>query len=266
MNLKDETESNSNSNSESDTMNEAQEDAHTARYIAIGDIHGCLEPLQHLIETLKPKATDTLVFLGDYIDRGPDSKGVIDYLIELKEQYTCVFLLGNHEVLMFDYLSGLLSLADWERNGGIATLQSYLKHGVMEIPDAHMDFLNSCLFYYDTPDYFFVHGGVKPFRTIEENLQKMTKLELVWERSHLDEDTLNANDYKWEKTVVCGHTPIPRPIVSDKLIAIDTGCVYNQHDQMGRLTAIALPEKCITQVDNRIRQSFMQRLFSRWYQ
>jgi serine/threonine protein phosphatase 1 len=247
-------------------MNNARHDAHTARYVAIGDIHGCLDPLQRLIDTLNPQPSDTLVFLGDYVDRGPDSKSVIDYLIELNKSFSCVFLLGNHEVLMLDYLAGLLSITDWERNGGIATLESYTINGSLVIPESHLNFLKSCLLYYDTPDYFFVHGGIKPFRTIEDNLRKMTKLELVWERSHLDEATLNANDYKWEKTVVCGHTPIPRPIVLEKLIAIDTGCVYNQQSRLGRLTAISLPEKNITQIDNRAQQSFMQRLLSRLHQ
>jgi serine/threonine protein phosphatase 1 len=247
-------------------MNNARHDAQPARYLAIGDIHGCLDPLQRLIETLNPQRSDTLVFLGDYVDRGPDSKGVIDYLIELNKSFSCVFLLGNHEVLMLDYLAGLLSITDWERNGGIATLESYTYNGDLQIPESHIDFLKACLPYYDTPDYFFVHGGIKPFRTIEDNLRKMTKLELVWERSHLDEVTLNANDYKWEKTVVCGHTPIPRPIVLEKLIAIDTGCVYNHQSRLGRLTAIALPEKTITQIDNRAHQSFMQRLLSRLHQ
>ncbi len=232
-------------------------------YIAIGDIHGCLDPLQRLIQTLKPNPFDTLVFLGDYVDRGPNSKGVIDYLIELKKTHSCIFLLGNHEVLMLDYLAGLLTINDWERNGGIATLDSYTHEGTLHIPESHLDFLKACLPYLDTPDYFFVHGGVKPFRSIEENLCKMTKLELVWERSHLDDAVLNAQDYKWEKTVVCGHTPIPRPIVLEKLIAIDTGCVYNQHSQLGRLTAISLPEKSITQVDNRQPQSIVKRLFAR---
>lgn len=232
-------------------------------YIAIGDIHGCLTPLQRLIETLNPKPTDTLVFLGDYVDRGPNTKGVIDYLIELRQTYSCVFLLGNHEVLMLDYIAGLLPVTDWERNGGLATLDSYTDNGTVQIPDSHLDFLKACLPYFDTPDYFFVHGGLKPFRTIEDNLRYMTTLELVWERSHLDDEVLNAADYKWEKTVVCGHTPIPRPIVLDKLIAIDTGCVYNYHSHFGRLTAISLPEKHITQVDNRQSQSLIQRLFAR---
>lgn len=232
-------------------------------YIAIGDIHGCLSPLQRLIKMLNPKPSDTLVFLGDYVDRGLNAKGVIDYLIELNKTHTCVFLLGNHEVLMLDYLAGLLTISDWERNGGIATLNSYTHNGAVHIPDSHLDFLKACLPYYDTPDYFFVHGGLKPFRTIEENLHKMTKLELVWERSHLDDAVVNAEDYKWEKTVVCGHTPIPNPIVLEKLIAIDTGCVYNQHSRLGRLTAISLPERSLTQIDNRLSQSLVQRLFAR---
>lgn len=234
------------------------------RYIAIGDIHGCLEPLQRLIETLRPEPRDTLVFLGDYVDRGPDSKGVIDYLLALKERFNAVFLLGNHEVLMMDYLAGLLAIEDWQRNGGLATLASYATENGIVIPDAHIEFLNACAPYYDTPDYFFVHGGVKPYRTIEENLRKMSTLELVWERSHLEEIGLNADDYKWEKTVVCGHTPIFEPLVLDKLIAIDTGCVYNQESRLGRLTAIALPEKSVVQIDNRLQQSAAQRFFARF--
>lgn len=237
---------------------------HETRYVAIGDIHGCLDPLERLVEKINPSPTDILVFLGDYVDRGPNSKGVIDYLIDLKMRRNAVFLLGNHEVLMLDFLAGLLSPSDWERNGGVATLESYSENGALDIPDSHIEFLQSCLPYYDSPDYFFVHGGLKPHRGIEENLRRMSTLELVWERSHLEEPHVSAEDYKWEKTVVCGHTPLAQPLVLDKLIAIDTGCVYSHESRLGRLTAISLPDRSIVQVDNRAPRTVAQRLFARF--
>jgi len=106
--------------------------------IAIGDIHGCAKSLDALLERLELSDDDHLLFVGDYIDRGPDSKGVIDRLLDLREEYECTFLRGNHESLMLGYLNaGAFNL--WRVNGGIATLQSYMKNGQpdVEIPEAH---------------------------------------------------------------------------------------------------------------------------------
>jgi serine/threonine protein phosphatase 1 len=247
-------------------MNAKQHDNIPTQFIAIGDIHGCLEPLKRLIDALKPASTDQLVFLGDYVDRGPDSKGVIDFLLELRQSVNCVFLSGNHEVLMLDYFAwGNTLQQDWARNGGDSTLDSYLQGGEIAIPESHIAFLNDCLPYYETPEYFFVHGGVKPYRTIEENLRVMRLRDFVWERSHMDSEVISANNFKWEKTVVCGHTPLPSPVLLEKLIAIDTGCVYNHTPRLGRLTAIALPDRRIIQADNRqsaASPSMSQRILS----
>lgn len=220
------------------------------RLIAIGDIHGCLAPLKQLIEKLRPTPHDTLVFLGDYIDRGPDSKGVIEYLLRLRDEYNAVFLLGNHEMMLLDYLAFGYT-ESWDRNGGAATLDSYVCGGNIEVPASHAEFLKNCLPTYDTPDFFFVHGGLKPTRTIEENLKRMTTFDLVWEREHLEPKHLLSEDYAWEKTVVCGHTPQPAPIVLEKLICIDTGCVYNLERRLGTLTAICLPDRALIQISNR---------------
>jgi serine/threonine protein phosphatase 1 len=220
------------------------------KFVAIGDIHGCLSPLQTLLDKLAPNSDETLVFLGDYIDRGPDSKGVIDYLLVLKETHPCVFLMGNHEFMMLEYLD-FGREEGWAMNGGKSTLASYMLHDEIHIPESHIDFLHNLVYYYDTEKYFFVHGGLKPTRSIVENLKLLSPMDFVWERDHLNPHHLFYEDYAWEKTVVCGHTPRPEPILKDKLISIDTGCVYNYSPELGRLTAIRLPSLEIVQVDNR---------------
>lgn len=212
--------------------------------IAIGDIHGCAQSLDLLLERLSPAPDDHLVFIGDYVDRGPDSKGVIDRLLALKERYACTFLRGNHEALMLAYLGG--GEADlWWANGGIATLRSYQAAGAaLVIPDEHVEFIRDTLLYYDTPDFFFVHAGLKPSLTITENLMRYGEEVLLWERSHLQASTV-----VWEKPVVFGHTPQPVPLNRDKMIGIDTGCVYFTHPKLGRLTAVRLPEREFVMVE-----------------
>lgn len=212
--------------------------------IAIGDVHGCARSLDALLEALAPEADDHLVFVGDYVDRGPDSKGVIDCLLELRETHRCTFLRGNHEALMLDYLDrGEFEL--WRMNGGIETLESYrTEAGQIEIPESHIRFLRKTELYYDTDDFFFVHAGLRPNLSVAENVRLADEHTFLWERSHLNGDGL-----AWEKTVVCGHTPHSDPIAEDKLILIDTGCVYYHHPKMGKLTAVRLPEREFVSVD-----------------
>ncbi len=206
--------------------------------IAIGDIHGCVATLDALIERLAPTDDDHLVFIGDYIDRGPDSKGVIDRLLALRQAQRCTFLRGNHEALMLEYLDGG-DFQLWGMNGGLATMRSYTddeRH--VHIPPAHIDFVRQTRLYYDAPGFFFVHAGLRPELTIAENLAHCDAEVFLWERDHLEADEL-----AWEKPVICGHTPRPEPLNRDRLIDIDTGCVYYMHPRMGRLTAIRLPER-----------------------
>lgn len=207
--------------------------------IAIGDIHGCPKSLDALLDQLEPTPDDHLLFVGDYIDRGPNSKGVIDRLLDLREEVPCTFLRGNHEAMMIDYLdTGAFNL--WHMNGGGSTLQSYRAPGDSEIdiPDDHVEFVRETELFHETEDFLFVHAGLKPNLTIEENLEQRDEKVLLWEREHL-----NASDFKWEKTVVCGHTPQPEPINREELILIDTGCVYHMQPGMGRLSAVYLPER-----------------------
>jgi serine/threonine protein phosphatase 1 len=208
--------------------------------IAIGDIHGCARTLDALIERLAPGPDDHLVFVGDYIDRGPDSKGVIDRLLKLRDESRCTFLRGNHEELFLNYLDqGEFDI--WSYNGGTATLDSYAVPGEgFVIPDEHIEFIRETEMYLDTEEFFIVHAGLRPDRTIEENVRLNDPMVFLWERGHL---RMDDEELPWEKAVVCGHTPVSEVINRQRLINIDTGCVYYMRPTLGYLTAVRLPER-----------------------
>jgi len=204
---------------------------------AIGDIHGCAKTLEALIEEINPGEADHLVFIGDYVDRGPDSKGVIDMLLELRDRCPCTFLRGNHEAMMLNFIDHS-ELELWHINGGDATLASYSDGGRVDLPEEHIEFIRDTVSYHDEPDFFLVHAGLKPDLTIMENLERYSSETFLWERSHLA-----ASELAWEKPVVCGHTPQREPINKPKLICIDTGCVYVSYPGYGTLTAVRLPDR-----------------------
>jgi serine/threonine protein phosphatase 1 len=214
-------------------------------YIAIGDIHGCAQSLKALIVKLKAEqklSERTLVFVGDYIDRGPDSSAVIDFLINLSENRDCVFLRGNHEQMMIDAFEEN-DFHLWMMNGGRSTLESYGDFSG-DVPQSHKDFVNNTELYFETEAYFFVHAGANPDRSLQE-LKELPNAKdyYLWNRDHLDFETP-----LWEKKVVFGHTPVKDVILDDYRIGIDTGCVY-QRSGMGKLTAVLLPEEEIIQQD-----------------
>lgn len=208
------------------------------KFIAIGDIHGCYNSMVALLDKLEPYYSRQFIFVGDYIDRGPASKKVVDYLLEFKKKIDCVFLRGNHEQMLLDAFDGG-EKSMWMMNGGRATLQSYNgDNDTIVLPDAHRQFYEHTKLYYDTENYFFVHAGLSPAKTIAESIKDDNEIhEFLWERSHL-----NAFETPWEKTVVFGHTPRPKPIQKDKMIGIDTGCVFDRVGY-GKLTAALLPEE-----------------------
>ncbi len=215
------------------------------RLIAVGDIHGCARTLDRLMTELAPEPEEHLVFLGDYIDRGPDSRGVIQRCIEISEQFCCTFLRGNHEQLMLDYLAGH-GAASWLANGGHSTLGSYLtRSGGWHLPPEHQAFLEATLLYFDSPEYFFVHGGLPPQLTIEESKVACDFREFLWTRPPGAHQPV-----AWEKTVVFGHTPVSSPLRRPGMIGIDTGCVYARHKGFGRLTAVRLPAEEYVSVAN----------------
>lgn len=215
---------------------------------AVGDIHGCSDTLKALIGQLPLNDQSVLIFLGDYVDRGPDSRGVIDYLIDLSGQQTCYFLRGNHEDMMLHAME-TGNVTNWLMNGAKETLMSYgaTTLGSLRLPDSHLTFLKNTLYYIDTPGFLFVHAGANPDQTLADSIKNRRFEDFIWSRAHL-----RARKLKWEKTMVCGHTPHDQAILTDKLILIDTGCVYKAPRfarDMGILTAIQLPSRKLFQAD-----------------
>lgn len=210
--------------------------------IAIGDIHGCLKTLKALWKTLRDYPDALLIFVGDYIDRGPDSKGVVDFLLQKQHERECVFLRGNHEQMLLDaYKTG--DAYGWMVNGGEATLSSYGNDiRVTELPENHLEFYKQTLPYYETKDYFFVHAGAQPEKTLAECKKDPSAMKFfLWGREHI-----NLYETAWEKVVVFGHTPKKEPIDRKQMIGIDTGCVYKKSG-FRKLTAVLLPDRTFIQ-------------------
>ncbi len=189
------------------------------RLFAIGDIHGCLQQLEELLTRVAPTGRDQVVFLGDYVDRGPASAGVIDYLIEFGRSFPAtVFLRGNHEQMFTDYLDGL-DPAVFLLNGGLETLNSYHDRGLWPVPQKHREFLDTLVNYYQTDDCIFVHAGLRPGVPLAEQ----DCSDLLWIRREFI-----TSDYDWGKTVIYGHTPLEEPLLGETRLGLDTGCVYGR--------------------------------------
>lgn len=234
------------------------------RLIAIGDIHGCLQPLRTLLEEkVLPTKDDTLVFLGDYIDRGLHSKGVLDYLIALQNQgYKTVFLKGNHEQTLIDALDaektlkkGLFSkpknqvFSNWFENfGGRQTLYSYGLTELKNFPEEHEHWLRSLELYHQTDAYYFVHAG---FNFAEDDILADTHA-MLWIRE-FDYDAQKAGGRK----VVHGHVPVQLDFLKECLtlthlgfVPLDTGCVYKQRPGMAYLSALDVTQWILHSVKN----------------
>ena len=132
------------------------------RMFAIGDVHGCSIALRRLDAELGFRPSDTVIMLGDYVDRGPDSKGVLDYLIGLQSRCQLVSLRGNHEIMMLRARDDRSVLTEWLGCGGDATMDSYQCRTFDGIPDSHWQFLNSTVAYHKTRTDFFVHANAYP--------------------------------------------------------------------------------------------------------
>jgi serine/threonine protein phosphatase 1 len=203
------------------------------RLFIVGDIHGCLEMLKRLMDTIPwHPHHDRLIFIGDYIDRGKNPKGVVDYILALKSYAPSVqCLIGNHEAMFLDYLKG----KDQEHyflNGGWHTVRSYEvpdSGKELDIPSDHMAFYESLESFIELDDYYIVHAGFRPGKALEEQSLE----DMVWIR----EPFLSSN-YDFGKKVIFGHTPLNEPLVMENKIGIDTGAVMGN-----RLTCLELPEE-----------------------
>ena len=197
-----------------------QSDGASGRILAIGDIHGCRVALEALLRVVSPDVGDTIITLGDYVDRGPDSAGVIDLLLELDTSHALVPLRGNHEIMMLDAKDGQSWHSTWMRAGGVETLQSYAPDGDTEgsfadIPEAHLEFLTNRLEpYFECDTHFFVHANADP--RIDLNMQ--SDPHLYWRRYR------DPEPHRSGKTMVCGHTTqlTGLPATNGHSICIDT--------------------------------------------
>ena len=172
------------------------------RHLAIGDIHGCVHALTGLIDVVDPRPQDTIITLGDYVDRGPDSAAVLDFVINLGKHHRLVPLRGNHEIMMLDARDKKSWQHSWLGYGGDATLRSYAKSDgdagtFADIPDAHFDFLEKHLLaYFQCDTHFFVHANADANVPLEDQ----SDATLYWRR-YQDPDRHYSN-----KIMVCGHT------------------------------------------------------------
>lgn len=184
------------------------------RTLVIGDIHGCLTALKTLVESLDLTPDDKLITLGDYIDRGPDSKGVIDYLLDLKTKHNVITLKGNHELMIAGARNDEEELHFWLMNGGITTAESFNADTLDDIPEKYWDFLDDCLLYYETADHIIAHAGLEPNTFLSEQ----TTDSLCWLRIDETEPHMSG------KTLICGHTPQRngKPLRLPHAICIDT--------------------------------------------
>lgn len=214
------------------------------RLYAVGDIHGCAALLDSLLSRIESDGAGDfrLIFLGDYVDRGPDSKTVIDRLIRVKQDRPgTVFLKGNHEQAMLDFLAAPDLNEEWLHWGGDRTLESYglaniwTKHPddlarefAARLPQSHRNFLSSLELWRVFGDYAFVHAGFRPGVAIEAQSEQ----DCLWIRG----DFHNADiDKRPDKVVVHGHHPVKKPLDAGWRIDIDTGAVWSD-----ALTAVVL--------------------------
>ncbi len=212
----------------------------TGRILAIGDVHGCNRRLRQLLDRveLDPQA-DRIVFVGDYLDRGEDVQGTVDTLLEIQAAHPgTIFLKGNHEALFLDFYREGRGEELFLVNGGMTTLASYglslaeARSG-SGFPAEHLRFLAGLLLAHETPEYFFVHAGVRPGVPFARQRPE----DLLWIRH----DFIDSAE-EFGRVVVFGHTPLPEPLIGTNKIGIDTGAVYG-----GRLTCVELPSRRILQ-------------------
>jgi serine/threonine protein phosphatase 1 len=224
------------------------------RIYAVGDIHGRADLVSDLFTRIDahhaahPIRKPVQLFLGDYIDRGPDSREVLDLLVARARSTPAVFLKGNHEKYFIDFLSDPSVLDHWQRLGGLETLLSY---GLIpsinptaamqtqlsaaldrKLPESHREFFRNLQLSFTCGDFFFVHAGVRPGIP----LSKQREEDLLWIRY----DFL-LHEERHEKVIVHGHTPVTRPEVHTNRINIDTGAYAT-----GQLTCLVLEESRIS--------------------
>ncbi|MBE7496747.1 MAG: serine/threonine protein phosphatase [Verrucomicrobiaceae bacterium] len=222
------------------------------RTLVIGDIHGCSTALDALLERLAPGPDDTLVTLGDYVDRGPDSRGVIERLLQLEKSTQLVPILGNHEILMIDACEHQIDFEAWCAIGGRTTMESYagaVRPDWGSVPAAHWEFIEKrCRRWFESDTHIFAHAGVNAALPLADQGDDW----LFWRRF----DDVHAHFSG--KTVICGHTAQKSgiPGIKPGIICIDTWAygegwltgfdtaaqIFIQTSQRGELRTLSLAE------------------------
>ena len=218
-----------------------------ARVFIIGDIHGCCKTFKKLIdEKISIKKTDKIYCLGDFIDRGPDSKGVIDFIIQLrKEGFKVHTLRGNHEQFLLKSEFDEQSKEIWIRNGGHKTLASFSADSIRQLDTKYLDFFKRTKYYIETKNFILVHAGLN----FASSNPLTDKEAMLWIRNFsVDSDFLNG------KLLIHGHTPKHRDfILSQKFessINLDGGCVFNQKEGYGSLFALNFYDRLFIEQKN----------------
>ncbi|MCX6249477.1 MAG: metallophosphoesterase family protein [Bacteroidetes bacterium] len=224
----------------------------------VGDIHGCIRTFRKMVEDhLHLTRDDILFLLGDYIDRGPDSKSVLDYIIQLQEDgFRVIPLLGNHEYMLLQSIGSEEYFDLWLTNGCQATLRSFgveAKHfrqrdSIFSIPGEYFSFLMGLPGYAETDGYFLVHAGISDRA---ENVLEDTD-SMIWSR-----DEIYNEEFLKGRVLIHGHTPevlgsikhrLNNPL--GKILCLDNGCVYKGKPGLGNLVAFDLDDKWLFVQEN----------------
>lgn len=189
------------------------------RHLAIGDIHGCYKALTTLAAFVPFRPEDVVITLGDYVDRGPSSCAVLDWLIHYRQRANLIALRGNHELMMVRARDTKEAFNAWQESGGDRALASYSPFGdggrLVDVPDSHWEFLeNGTVAWYQTDSHFFVHANAYPDCPLEEQPEFM----LFWESFN------DPPPHQSGKVMVCGHTPQKsgEPLNIGHAVCIDT--------------------------------------------
>ncbi len=220
-----------------------------SRLFAISDIHGCFKPFYELVvKVINLKKDDRLILLGDYIDRGEQSKEVIDFIIDLKKSgFDVTPLTGNHEQMMLESFYNPDILPLWFLNNGITTLISFSTMDVRDIGLDYIKFLSELEYFYESGNILFVHAGFNdPDQDPFADRHKM-----IWECRFSYQNPILSG-----KTIIHGHRPktidYVKRLISEKsqVIPIDTGCVYDKELGYGNLSALEISSMTLISVTN----------------
>lgn len=218
-----------------------------SRTFIIGDIHGCCKTFKKcVLEKINIKKSDKIYCLGDYIDRGPDSKGVIDFILKLRQEgYKIHTLRGNHEELLLNSGYDKKSFLNWTRNGGNKTLSSFKIDSISKLSPIYINFFKRTKFWIETKDFMLTHAGLNFI--IENPL--CDKYSMLWERNFI----VN-NNYLKGKILIHGHTVLSREVIlSQKFESpynLDGGCVFKKRMDAGILFALNFYERQLIEVKN----------------